>query len=120
MRMTRRVHGVVIDCPDPDALAGFYEQLLAMVRVNNEDGWVVIGDSPDRPGLAFQKIDNYRPPTWPDPDVPQQIHLDIQVDDIDAAETQALELGAKRLPGGGTNFRVLADPVGHPFCLVTL
>jgi catechol 2,3-dioxygenase-like lactoylglutathione lyase family enzyme len=120
MRMTGPVHGVVIDCPDPDALAGFYEQLLAMVRVNNEDGWVVIGDSPDRPGLAFQKIDNYRAPTWPDPDVPQQIHLDIKVDDLDTAEKRALELGAKRLPGGGINFRVFADPAGHPFCLVTL
>jgi hypothetical protein len=66
------------------------------------------------------KIDNYRAPTWPDPDVPQQIHLDIKVDDLDTAEKRALELGAKRLPGGGINFRVFADPAGHPFCLVTL
>jgi catechol 2,3-dioxygenase-like lactoylglutathione lyase family enzyme len=118
VRMTGRLHGVVIDCPDPDALATFYERLLDMVRVNDEDGWVVIGDSPDRPGLAFQKIDSYRAPTWPDPEVPQQLHLDIKVDDIEAAEARALEFGAKRLPGGGTSFRVFADPVGHPFCLI--
>jgi hypothetical protein len=89
-----------------------------MVRVNDEEGWAVIGDSPDRPGLAFQKIDRYRAPTWPDPEVPQQIHLDIKVDDIEAAEARALELGATRLSGGGASFRVFADPVGHPFCLV--
>ena len=116
--MGTRVHGIVIDCPDPDALATFYQRLLDMVRVNDEDGWVVIGDSPDRPGLAFQEIADYRAPTWPDPDVPQQFHLDIKVDDIDQAEALALRLGAIRLPGGGDRFRVYADPVGHPFCLI--
>ena len=116
--MTRRVHGIVIDCPDPDALASFYERFLGMVRVNDEDGWVVIGDSPDRPGLAFQKIEDFRPPTWPGAAVPQQLHLDIKVDDIEAAEEHALELGASRLAGGGAKFHVFADPVGHPFCLI--
>lgn len=115
--MSRRVHGIVIDCPYPDALATFYQRLLDMVRVQDEGAWVVIGDSPDRPGLAFQQSDNYLAPTWPDPDVPQQVHLDIRVDDIEQSEALALELGAKRLPGGGSNFRVYADPVGHPFCL---
>lgn len=118
--MTGRLHGVVIDCPDPDALAGFYQRLLGMVRVNDDGGWVVIGDAPDRPGLAFQQIDDFRPPTWPDPKVPQQVHLDIAVDDLDAAEAEALALGARRLAGGGARFRVFADPVGHPFCLVRL
>ena len=41
----------------------------------------------------------------------------IAVDDLDAAEALALELGAARLEGGGDNFRVFADPAGHPFCL---
>ena len=34
------------------------------------------------------------------------------------AEPKVLDLGARRLPGGGGDFRVYADPVGHPFCLV--
>lgn len=117
-RMNRQVHGIVIDCPDPDALATFYQDLTGMIRVDDEARWVVIGDSPDRPGLAFQKIDNFRAPTWPAPEVPQQFHLDIKVDNIESAEADALRLGATRLPGGGDNFRVFADPVGHPFCLV--
>jgi catechol 2,3-dioxygenase-like lactoylglutathione lyase family enzyme len=116
--MAIRLHGVVIDCPDPDALAAFYQQLLGMVRVNDENSWVVIGDSPDRPGLAFQKINDYRAPTWPTGDVPQQFHLDIKVDDIDTYEARALELGARRLPGDGPTFRIFADPAGHPFCLI--
>ena len=55
---------------------------------------------------------------WPDPDRPQQFHLDVYVTDVDEAEPKVLALGARRLPGGGGDFRVFADPVGHPFCLV--
>ena len=54
---------------------------------------------------------------WPDPARPQQAHLDIMVDDLDAGEQRALALGATRLNGGGETFRVFADPAGHPFCL---
>jgi Glyoxalase-like domain len=37
---------------------------------------------------------------------------------VDTAEQGALALGAQRLPGHGENWRVYADPAGHPFCLV--
>lgn len=114
-----RWHAVVIDCPDPQALAGFYEELLGMIRVQDEPDFVVIGDAADRPGIAFQRAPELRRPSWPDPDRPQQMHLDLRVDDLDTAEQQALALGATRLPGGGARFRVYADPAGHPFCLVS-
>jgi hypothetical protein len=39
------------------------------------------------------------------------------VDDIGPAEEAALTIGATRLEGGGPDFRVYADPAGHPFCL---
>lgn len=81
---------------------------------------MVIGDAPVRPGLAFQRADDFQPPTWPDPEVPQQVHLDIAVDDLDPAEAEAVALGARRLAGGGARFRVVADPVGHPLCLIRL
>lgn len=116
--MIGRWHGLIIDCPDPDALAGFYQELLGMQRVYAEGDWVVIGDAPDRPGVAFQRIADFAPPRWPDPAHPQQMHLDVRVEDIEQAEPQVLALGATRLPGGGETFRVYADPVGHPFCLV--
>jgi catechol 2,3-dioxygenase-like lactoylglutathione lyase family enzyme len=115
--MIGKLHGVVIDCPDPSALATFYQELLCMVRLDDEDDWVAIGDSPERPGLAFQRVAEFHAPEWPDPRSPQQFHLDVRVDDIDAAERRVLALGARRLPGEGQDFRVFADPVGHPFCL---
>ncbi len=52
--MTGKWHGLVIDTPDPHGLATFYQELLGFVRVQDDDHWVVIGDSADWPGLAFQ------------------------------------------------------------------
>jgi catechol 2,3-dioxygenase-like lactoylglutathione lyase family enzyme len=114
-----RLEKTVVDCPDPRALAAFYAAILGM-RVNEDsDDWVVIGAEPGARQLAFQRAAHYRPPDWPDPHHPQQLHVDIRVDDVDAAEQQVLALGAKRLPGEHEGrFRVFADPAGHPFCLV--
>jgi catechol 2,3-dioxygenase-like lactoylglutathione lyase family enzyme len=118
--MIGRWHGLIVDCPDPSALAAFYAELLGMQRVQGDDNWVVIGDAPDRPGIAFQRVlSDFRPPTWPDPAIPQQTHIDVRVGDLDQAEPEVLALGATKLPGGGERFRVYADPAGHPFCLVS-
>ena len=116
--MIGRWHGLIIDCPDPSKLASFYEELLGMIRVQDGGDWVVIGDAADRPGVAFQRASDHRPPTWPDPEQPQQMHFDVRVQDIAEAESRVLALGARRLSGGGEQFRVYADPAGHPFCLV--
>ncbi len=116
--MIGRWHGLVIDCPDPAALASFYQELLGMQRVQDDGDFVVIGDAADRPGVAFQRVPELRAPRWPDPEHPQQMHVDVRVADLDEAEPRVLALGARRLPGGGERFRVYADPVGHPFCLV--
>ncbi|WP_090050377.1 VOC family protein [Lentzea fradiae] len=116
--MIGRWHGLVIDCPDPRGLAGFYEALLGMVRVQDDDGrFVVIGDTPDRPGLAFALVEDWTPPQWPRESAHQ--HLDVRVDDLAAAGAEVLALGARRLDGGGERFDVYADPAGHPFCLVS-
>ncbi|GAB3754604.1 VOC family protein [Zhihengliuella somnathii] len=113
-------HAVVFDCEDTDQLATFYEQILGMIRVqHDDDGWVTIGDAPDRPALAFQHVDGYTPPEWPGQRIPQQAHLDIRVEDLDIAEAQVLALGATALNEGNENFRVYLDPQGHPFCLVS-
>ncbi|MET8356178.1 VOC family protein [Micromonospora sp. NPDC005171] len=119
--MIGQLRSVVIDCPDPRALAAFYAELLGLPLVEedtDDDEWVVLGGPPGhQPRLAFQRALNLRPPAWPDPERPQQFHLDVTVDDIEAAEKAALALGARRLPGEGEGFRVYADPAGHPFCL---
>ncbi|MFI9529196.1 VOC family protein [Micromonospora rosaria] len=119
--MIGQLRSVVIDCPDPRALAAFYAELLGLPlaeRDSEDDEWVVLGGPRGyQPRVAFQKAPDLRPPNWPDPDRPQQFHLDVTVDDIEAAERAALALGARRLPGEGEGFRVYADPAGHPFCL---
>ena len=96
--MTGKWHGLVIDTPDPRGFTTFYQELLGFVRVQDEDHWVVIGDAADWPGWAFQLAPDLQPPGWPGGGPPQQMHLDITVDDIEQAEEQALSLGAVRLP----------------------
>ena len=109
----------MLDCPDPRALAGFYAAMLGM-RVNEDsEDWVVIGSEPGARQLAFQRVTEWTAPDWPDPRRPQQMHVDIRVDDVEVAERAVLALGARRLPGElPGRYRVYADPAGHPFCLV--
>ena len=111
-----RFPNVVIDCPDPDALATFYGTMLGW-KVEVSPGWAEIraeyGDC-----ISFQQVEDYSAPRWPTQQVPQQMHLDVMVDDLDAAEAAVLELGAtKHEYQPGETFRVFLDPAGHPFCL---
>ena len=111
--MIGRLHHVVIDCPDPAALARFYSELLGLPVTYESDDWVVIAPSDTNSGLAFQLAPDHQPPQWPDRGRPQQFHLDVMVDDIDTAEPLVLGLGAKRL-----SEHVFEDPAGHPFCII--
>ena len=96
--MIGRLEKTVLDCPDPRALAAFYAEMLGL-RVNEDSGdWVVIDGEPGHRDLAFQRASPWLPLRWPDPRYPQQLHLDIRVDDIEAAEAAVLALGARRLP----------------------
>ena len=68
--------------------------------------------------ISFHRVAGYTPPTWPTQERPQQMHLDVIVDDLDAAEAAVIDLGATKHPDQpGTSFRVFLDPAGHPFCL---
>jgi predicted enzyme related to lactoylglutathione lyase len=107
---------VVLDCPDVGALATFYGEMLGW-EVKVSDDWADVradyGDS-----IGFQQVESYRAPDWPGQDVPQQMHIDVTVDDLDTAEKAVLELGAtKHEHQPGETFRVFLDPAGHPFCL---
>ncbi len=108
---------VVLDTPEPRRLAEFYCGLLGWRIVREEDDWVTIrGDSTDY-GMAFQLAPDLVPPTWPDPTVPQQSHLDVYVDDLDEAERRVLAIGARPTGVAHAGFRAYLDPSGHPFCL---
>ncbi len=115
-----RLRSVVLDCPDPRSLAEFYKEVLGGKIAFAEDDWVVL--TVDGLRLAFQFAEGFAAPTWPTGERPQQFHLDVTVDDVDAVEPQVLALGATKhavQPGeaAGDPFRVYLDPVGHPFCL---
>jgi catechol 2,3-dioxygenase-like lactoylglutathione lyase family enzyme len=111
-----RLFAVTIDAPDASALARFYADLTGMaVTYDGPEGSFLTGGGKS---VLFQQISGYHPPRWPDPAHPQQAHLDLLVEDLAAGEARALELGARRLGAGGERFTVLADPAGHPFCLV--
>jgi catechol 2,3-dioxygenase-like lactoylglutathione lyase family enzyme len=113
--MIGRLHHVILDCPDPRSLASFYSELLGLPVTYSSPGFVVVSKDDTTSGIAFQLAPDHQPPQWPDPNHPQQMHFDIMVDDIEAAEPKVLAIGARRLPAGD---HVYADPAGHPFCLI--
>ncbi len=115
---------VIVDCPDPRALADFYAGLLGVGIKDWEPGWVTLeGDPPGTTAMAFQRVDGYTPPRWPDQTHPQQLHVDIDVTDFAAAEARAVALGAtvaSDVHGVRKPWRTYLDPARHPFCLVTV
>lgn len=113
------VNAIALDGPDPLALAQFYQRMLGGDLDTSDSDWVELDCGLGRAKLTFQRSTAYVPPTFPDPNGSQQAHLDIRVDDFDAAEPQVLEAGATKVEGQQfEGFRVYLDPVGHPFCLV--
>ncbi|GAA0443131.1 glyoxalase [Actinoplanes capillaceus] len=111
-----RFPSIVIDCPEPAVLARFYGEMLDWPAKISEDWAEVRADYGQC--LSFQQVADFRPPVWPDQETPQQMHLDVTVDDLDTAEAAVLALGAtKHGHQPGTTFRVFLDPAGHPFCL---
>jgi catechol 2,3-dioxygenase-like lactoylglutathione lyase family enzyme len=133
--MTQRprmdVTSVTIGAPDPRALAAFYARLLGWPvtaedppRPGNppEDGWAQVRppDGTAAPTLNFEYETHYTRPAWPSEAGRQHIteHLDIYVDDLDAAVAWAVEAGATVASyQPQEDVRVLLDPAGHPFCL---
>jgi predicted enzyme related to lactoylglutathione lyase len=112
---------LVIDCPEPRLLATFYDSLLGLDRAEDSEEWVTLGTAGAPPRIAFQKVVAFVAPTWGTPNVPQQMHMDVLVRDLDVAQAAVLRLGATLLDGSDKpiGYRVFADPVGHPFCVVT-
>jgi catechol 2,3-dioxygenase-like lactoylglutathione lyase family enzyme len=117
--MIGKLRSVVVDCKDPAALARFYEGLLGGSLHEEDHTWSVLTEPTGR-RLAFQLAPEHEPPRFPDPRGSQQFHLDIEVDDVDAAEKDVLALGATRVTDAveDDTYRVYRDPAGHTFCLV--
>ena len=124
--MTVAIRQMVITIGAPDTingsegrreLASFYGALLGMQVVSEE--WLRIAkDETSALQLALDTDgwSDQRPPRWPDPEFPKQMHLDIAVPDMAAASELVTKMGATELFDGG-HWRVYADPAGHPFCI---
>lgn len=124
-----------IDAIDCRELAEFYCAFLGLRYRSGdeppEDGsvddadWLVLVDESGRRVLAFNKVESLARPTWPSDEVPKQMHNDFSVSNVAELEEQcrrAQELGAvllyDRSDEESEPLYVLADPAGHPFCIL--
>ena len=121
MKVIRRV--VVVDASDIEAESRFWAGVLGG-DVHRDEEWhsiVVDGEWV----MGVQHAPNHVPPEWPTGSQQQQMHLDLHVDDLEAAGRLAVEHGGRRLqaprrpadnPDGDEMFAVYASPAGHPLC----
>ena len=114
-----RLSSPTINCPDAAALGRFYAQITGGKVVYTDPVWATV----DGPGgrIDCQSDPAHVPPTWPDPAVPIQFHLDFYVSDLAAAAELVLAAGATQYEHqpNSDHCLVFADPAGHPFCLST-
>lgn len=110
---------ISIDCPDPDGLAPFYRQLLGLEEAFATPDRNVIGLAGAGPMLTLMRVEQYTPPSWPQGSQHQQMHLDLAAEHLDVDVAAAVELGAAEAAyqPAPDQWRVMLDPVGHPFCL---
>lgn len=122
-----KLYAFTVDCPDPYALASFYAALLGWDIPYHDEDWACLGapgtEQGAYPGITFQRNPDYTPPVWPEePGAQQQMaHLDFAVNDLDQAVQRAVQCGATIADAQfSEDWRVLFDPVGHPFCLCAM
>jgi len=112
----------VLGTPDPQGLARFYQSMLGWPIRDDTPEWATLRPADGSTGLSFQLETDHVPPVWPPVPGTQQMqqHLDILVDDLEAAAAVALDAGAEQIGGHEDDdevVRVYRDPAGHPFCL---
>lgn len=117
-RMT--LTATVLGAPDAQELGAFYRRLLGWTADTDEPGWMVLSAPGGGATLAFQDEADHMRPVWPAGPGDQQMmmHLDIEVDDLEAAGAHAVSAGALLADyQPQQHVRVYLDPAGHPFCL---
>lgn len=114
-----KLGSVALDCPDAGTLAAFYADITGGTVTFHNHAWATVNGPGGR--IDFQTVPGYTPPTWPDPTSSIQMHLDFDVDDLEATEARVLAAGASKydFQPNAEHCYVFADPAGHPFCLST-
>lgn len=109
---------VAVECPNAGTLAAFYAEITGGRITFLNDFHATVRCPGGR--IDFQTAPGHIPPTWPDTASSMQMHLDFDVDDLNAAGARVLAAGATRFDvQPNDHCRVYADPAGHPFCLST-
>jgi predicted enzyme related to lactoylglutathione lyase len=115
-----RLEAVTIDCHDPERLARFWAAVLGAIeewRGGDPVQYIDLGATDGSPVIRFQRV--------PEPKtVKDRIHLDLRVDDIEEACRRVIGVGGVWVEQGdfceyGVVFRVMLDPEGNEFCLVS-
>jgi hypothetical protein len=116
------IREVVLDCPEPWALARFWAGLLGGTPVEWYPGWVTLEPPPHGQRLSFQAS------SAPQPRDTRRVHFDILVGDLAATHDRVVAAGAVMTAehvsprpgpaGEPIGWRVYRDPAGHAFCLV--
>ena len=117
--------GLAIDCAEAPPVARFYERLLGFEpRGHVGPRWAQLFDPAGGVHLNIQGEDRYEPPTWPEEPGEQakMLHLEVEVDDLEAAVAVAIEAGGTEAPWqppdrDPSRIRIVLDPAGHPLCL---
>lgn len=113
-RPTIELDYTVLDCPEPVALARFYESILGWDITRDDEDWAILR-GPGSVQIAFQHAPDFTPLNWPSEGI--RIHLDFVVDDMKAAGEFVVAAGAELIDDAQSTFWVYRDPVGHLFCL---
>ncbi|NHU86143.1 VOC family protein [Kocuria sp. JC486] len=112
---------ISIDCPQPSALAPFYCQLLGLQQAfaSPDKGVISLAGPEPGPVVTLMKVSHYQAPEWPEGPQLQQMHLDLASEDLDQDVAAAIAIGARQADHQPSpdQWRVMLDPVGHPFCL---
>ncbi|GLX99640.1 MULTISPECIES: VOC family protein [Actinoplanes] len=131
-----RLWAFVLDTTDARRAAEFYRHLLNLKYrpgdeppppgTDDEKGrvWLQLVGGDGAWNLSFQQTAVVKPTTWPDAEVPQQMHLDTAVDSLEELDRQherVLSLGGvvrfDRRDDPEEPLLVFADPDGHTFCI---
>jgi hypothetical protein len=105
---------IVIDCSDPESLAGFWAEALGYQKVGAfEQFFVLLPPVREYPPVILQRV--------PEPKTAKtRIHFDLRVPDIEAEARRLEALGARRIDigqGDAPGWITMADPEGNEFCV---
>jgi len=115
------LRAVSLDCDDPTALMEFYGRIMGGHVVFASDDFAAL-QGETAIWLTGQRVDGYRPPSWPDGDLPKQLHLEFAVEELAQSVAAAVAAGAllAETQPSPERWQVLIDPAGHPFCFTTM